>query len=267
MTRTDDSEVPDFQQWLRLDGKRFVVLGAGQGMGRQASHALSQAGARIFCVDKEADLADDIAKEVGGIAWSGDATERAAVEGLFTNALDPTTGLGGLDGIVDIIGLSRWAALLEVTDDDWYQQHDMNLHQAFLAMQIGGRHMAAGGGGVMVFVASASGLTGAPFHAPYGAAKAGLIALVKSGAVELGPSNVRVNAVAPGVIFTPRMHDLMNEELRSKNRANVPLGRMGIPAEIAGPLLFLASPLSSYVSGQTISVDGGVAAKFPYPTP
>ena len=267
MTRTDDSDVPDYGQWLRLDGKRFVVLGAGQGMGRQAAHALAQVGARVFCVDKEADLAADIAKEVDGIAWSGDATERGAVEELFATAVDSTTGLGGLDGIVDIIGMARWAALLEATDDDWYSQHDMNLHQAFLAMQVGGRRLAAGGGGVMVFVASASGLTGAPFHAPYGAAKAGLMALVKSAAVELGPSNVRVNAVAPGVIFTPRMKDLMSSDLQATNKSNVPLGRMGIPAEIAAPILFLASPLSSYISGQTISIDGGVAAKFPYPTP
>ena len=138
---------------------------------------------------------------------------------------------------------------------------------AFLAMQIGGARIAASGGGVMVFIASASALTGAPFHAPYGAAKAGLIALVKSAAVELAPSKIRVNAVAPGPIFTPRMEVLMNEELRAANRANVPLGRMGLPADIAAALLFLASPLSAYITGQTLSVDGGVAAKFPYPTP
>src|SRR3954451_18398053 len=267
MTRTDDTEVPDYQGLLRLHGKRFVVLGAGQGMGRQAPDALTQVGARVFCVDKEADLANDITKEVDGIPWSGDATQLDVVEQLFADAVDAKAGLGGLDGIVDIIGMARWASLLEATDDDWFFQQDMNLRQAFLAMQLGGRRIAEGGGGVMVFVASVSGHTGAPFHAPYGAAKAGLMALVKSAAVELAPSNIRVNAVAPGPIFTPRMKDLMNEDLRTANRANVPLGRMGIPADIAGALLFLASPIAAYVSGQTLVVDGGVAAKFPSPTP
>jgi NAD(P)-dependent dehydrogenase (short-subunit alcohol dehydrogenase family) len=200
------------------------------------------------------------------VAWSGDATQRESVERLFADAADPAVGIGGLDGIVDIIGMAGWATLLDTSDDDWYSQHDMNLHQAFLAMQVGGRRLVEGGGGAMVFVASASGLTGAPFHSPYGAAKAGLMALVKSAALELAPT-VRVNAVAPGPILTPRMRKLLSEEVLAANRETVPLGRMGDPADIAAALLFLASPLSAYVTGQTLIVDGGAAAKFPYPTP
>ena len=119
----------------------------------------------------------------------------------------------------------------------------------------------------MAFVASVSGLTSAPLHAAYGAAKAGLIGLVKSAAVELGPLGVRVNAVAPGVVWTPRVSGYLGEEGRKTNAANAPLRRVALPADIAAALLFLVSDLASYVSGQTLVVDGGVSAKFPYPLP
>jgi NAD(P)-dependent dehydrogenase (short-subunit alcohol dehydrogenase family) len=134
-------------------------------------------------------------------------------------------------------------------------------------MQLGARRMAATGGGSMVFVASVSGITAAPLHAAYGAAKAGLIALVKSAAVELGPSRVRVNAVAPGVVWTPRVSAFLGDEGRTRNSENAPLRRVALPEDIASALLFLASDLASYVTGQTLVVDGGVGAKFPYPMP
>jgi NAD(P)-dependent dehydrogenase (short-subunit alcohol dehydrogenase family) len=114
-------------------------------------------------------------------------------------------------------------------------------------------------------VASVSGLTSAPRHAAYGAAKAGLMALVRSAAVELGPAGVRVNAVAPGVVWTPRVSAFLGEDGRARNVANTPLRRVALPADIAAALLFLSSDLAGYVSGQTLIVDGGVAAKFPYP--
>ena len=117
----------------------------------------------------------------------------------------------------------------------------------------------------MAFVASVSGITSAPRHAAYGAAKAGLMSLVRTGAVELGPQRVRVNAVAPGVVWTPRISAFLGEEGRARNEANTPLGRVAQPADIAAAILFLVSDLSSYVSGQTLVVDGGVSAKFPYP--
>jgi NAD(P)-dependent dehydrogenase (short-subunit alcohol dehydrogenase family) len=139
------------------------------------------------------------------------------------------------------------------------------LRHAFLAMQHAGRAMAAGGGGAMVFVASVSGITSAPRHGAYGAAKAGLMSLVRTGAVELGPSNVRVNAVAPGVVWTPRVSAFLGEAGRTLNTDNTPLRRVAQPADIAAAILFLASDLAGYVTGQTLVVDGGVGAKFPYP--
>lgn len=264
MTRSDSTPVPDYPGLLRLDGRRFVVLGAGQGIGRQAAHALAEAGARCFCVDLDPDLAADIAGEVGGIPGSGDATKRAESARLFEEA---ATAMEGIDGVVDIIGMSRYEPLLELDDDSWEWHHDIVLRHAYYAVQHGGRALTAAGGGAMVFVASASGLTGAPSHAAYGAAKAGLMSLVRSAALELGPSNIRVNAVAPGVVWTPRVSGYLGDAGRERNAANAPLRRVAQPSDIAAALLFLASDLAGYVTGQTLIVDGGVSAKFPYPMP
>ena len=264
MTRTDDTEVPDYAGKLRLDGKNFVVIGAGQGIGRQATHALASVGAKTMCVDLDEGLAADIAKEVDGIAWSGDATKRADAERLFTDA---EAELGRIDGVVDIIGMARYTPLLDIDDELWEWEHDIVLRHAFHAMQYGGRAMARTGGGAMVFVASVSGRTAAPLHSAYGAFKAALIGLVQSAAVELGPKGIRVNAVAPGMVWTPRVSQYVSEEGKKANEQNTPLRRVALPADIAAAILFLASDLSGYVSGQTLVVDGGVTAKFPYPMP
>jgi NAD(P)-dependent dehydrogenase (short-subunit alcohol dehydrogenase family) len=261
MTRTDDTPVPDYPGLLRLDGKRFVVLGAGQGIGRQASHALASVGARLACVDQEPDLAADIAGEVDAVPLSGNAYDRADVERMFDEA---GRALGGIDGVVDTIGMARYADITELTDEDWNWHFDIVLRHAFLAMQYAGRAMREHGG-AMVFVASVSGITSAPRHSAYGAAKAGLMSLVRTGAVELGPSGIRVNAVAPGVVWTPRVSAFLGEEGLERNIANTPLRRVAQPADIAAALLFLASDLAAYVTGQTLTVDGGVGAKFPYP--
>lgn len=261
MTRTDDSPVPDYPGLLNLAGRGFVVLGAGQGIGRQATHALASAGARVFCVDRESDLAAEVAEEVGGHPGTGDVTKREEAERLFAEGENT---LGRLDGVVDIIGMAQYAPLTELDDSGWDWHFDIVLRHAFLAMQLGGRAMSESGG-VMVFVASVSGITSAPRHSAYGAAKAGLMSLVRTGAVELGPSRIRVNAVAPGVVWTPRVSAFLGDEGRARNEANTPIGRVALPADIAAAILFLASDLSGYVSGHTLVVDGGVGAKFPYP--
>jgi NAD(P)-dependent dehydrogenase (short-subunit alcohol dehydrogenase family) len=264
LTRTDDTEVPDYPGKLRLDGKNFIVIGAGHGIGRQATHALASVGAKTMCVDLDEGLAAEISKEVDGIAWSGDATKRADAERLFTDA---EAELGRIDGVVDIIGMARYTPLLDIDDELWEWEHDIVLRHAFHAMQYGGRAMAKTGGGAMVFVASVSGRTAAPLHSAYGAFKAALIGLVQSAAVELGPKGIRVNAVAPGMVWTPRVSQYVDAEGKKKNEQNTPLRRVALPADIAAAILFLASDLAGYVNGQTLVVDGGVTAKFPYPMP
>ncbi len=262
MTRVDDTPVPDYSGLLRLDGRGIVIVGAGAGIGRQASHALAQVGANVMCVDIERDLAEEVAAEVGGAPWAGDATDRASVERLVRDA---QATLGRVDGIVDIIGMSRYGALVDIDDAEWDWHFNIVLRHAYLLSQLFGAALAAGGGGTMAFVASVSGLSSAPRHAAYGAAKAGLMSLVRTAAVELGPLGVRTNAVAPGVVWTPRVSGYLGDEGRERNIANTPLRRVALPADIAAALLFLTSDLSGYVNGQTLVVDGGVGSKFPYP--
>jgi NAD(P)-dependent dehydrogenase (short-subunit alcohol dehydrogenase family) len=247
MTRSDDTEVPDFPGMLRMDGRGIVVIGAGQGIGRQTSHALAQAGAKVLCVDLDKDLAADIASEVDGVPWVGNATVRADAERLFAEAPAALAGIGarGLSGLVDIVGMAQYRGLLELDDELWDWHHDIVLRHAYLAVSVGGRALRDAGGGVMVFVASASGLT----------------------AAELGPIGIRVNAVAPGIVWTPRVSGYLGDKGKVVNAANSPLERVALPQDIAAAIVFLASDLSAYVNGQVLSVDGGVGVKFPYPVP
>lgn len=259
MTSADDTPVPDYLQLLGLARKGFVVVGAGQGIGRQTAHALAQAGARVFCIDNREDLAKEVADEVAGVACVADARERTDVERAVAQA---RRELGRIDGLVDIVGMARYVDVLGTTDEDWDWTFGMVLRHAFLFSQEAARAME--GGGVMCFVASVSGLTSAPQHAAYGAAKAALMSWVRSIAVELGPKGIRANAVAPGVVWTPRVSQMLGDEGRAQQSANAPLRRVAEPADIAAAILFLCSDLASYVTGQTLAVDGGVGVKFPY---
>ncbi|MGW1029139.1 SDR family NAD(P)-dependent oxidoreductase [Streptomyces sp. NPDC002577] len=260
----DGDAVVDYPGRLRLDGRGIIVLGAGQGMGRQVTHALTQCGAQVLAVDLEEARAAQVAKETGALAWSGDATSRDDAERLWHDAEER---LGRIHSVVDIIGMSRYKDLLATTDEDWAWHQNIVLRHALLAIRYGGRHMAAQGGGTMTFVASVSGQTGAPMHAAYGAAKAGLMALVRSAAVELGPRGIRVNAVAPGTVWTPRVSGYLGAKGHRTNADNAPLRSVALPSDIAAALLFLTSDLARYVTGQVLTVDGGVSAKFPYPMP
>jgi NAD(P)-dependent dehydrogenase (short-subunit alcohol dehydrogenase family) len=260
LTSTDDTPVPDYQNLLRLDGRRLVVVGAGQGIGRQASHALASAGAKLVCVDNRDDLAKEIADEVGGVPRVADATKRGDANETIDFAVSE---LGGLDGIVDIVGMARYVDAIETSDEDWNWTFDIVLKHAFLFSQAAAKAM--GNGGSMVFVASVSGISSAPRHAAYGSAKAALMSWVRSLAVELGPQKIRVNAVAPGVVWTPRISQFLGEKGRKLQSDNAPLGRVAEPSDIASGILFLSSDLASYVTGQTLVVDGGVGVKFPYP--
>ncbi|MBC9718465.1 SDR family oxidoreductase [Streptomyces sp. TRM66268-LWL] len=263
MAPLDDSPVPDYPSLSRLDGRCFVLLGAGNGIGRQTAHALTASGARVVCVDIDKERAEAVAAETGSLAQVADVTRRESVRDLFATSVRES---GAVHGVVDIVGMARYKALADLDDEEWDWHFDIVLRHARLAIEYGAEAVAASGGGPLVFVASVSGLTAAPLHAAYGAAKAGLVSLVRSAAVEYGARGVRVNAVAPGVVWTPRVAGLLGEEGRARNAANAPLGRVAETSDIASALLFLASPLSSYITGQTLVVDGGVGVKFPYPT-
>jgi len=247
-----------------LANKKIIVTGATSGIGQAIAMRCAQAGADVaFCahVEHGADVTTKAIEDAGQRAFFKlvDLTDLNATRRFAQEAI---AALGGVDGVVDIVGIARFIELPDVTDDDWEWFFSMNLRHAFLAMQIGSRVMTDGG--VFVFVTSASGLTSAPRHAPYGAAKAGLMSLVRTGAVELGPKGIRVNSVSPGVVWTPRVGGMLGDAGKASQSRNAPLGDVAYPSDIASGLLFFASDLSRFITGQTLSIDGGVSAKFPF---
>src|SRR6266850_56649 len=155
----NDGVAPDYLSLLRLDGRGFVVLGAGQGIGAQAVHALSQAGARVMCVDRDERLSRNIAETVGGVACAADVTSRSDMQRVFDTARQ---AFGRVHGVVDIIGVAGIKPFSAVDDDAWNKQFDIVLRHAYLAIQIGGEMMAADGGGSIAFVGSMSGNRAVP---------------------------------------------------------------------------------------------------------
>lgn len=258
-----ESDTPAYPNNLRMDGRNLIVVGAGQGMGRQTSHAFSQCGARVICVDIDEDLAHQVAGEVGGIPWSGDVTKESEVSRLVQESIAAVGG--SLSGFVDIVGMAEWFGTLDTEGRTWDAQFDICLRHAYLLSKHVGRHLVdAGLPGTMVFIASVHGLTASVRHGAYGAAKAGLISWVKTLANELGPYGIRPNAIAPGSILTPRIVAAGTEQTRERAASLVPLKRNGVPSDIASTALFLTSELSAFVTGQTIVVDGGATIKDPY---
>jgi len=252
----------DYPGLLRMDGRHVLVLGGGLGIGHQTCVAAASVGANVSVVDTDAERAKRVAAEIGGLPLVGDATRREDVERLVGEAADR---FGPLHGLADIIGISTFARI-DATDDETFDRGiALNLRHAFLAVQIGARAMTDGGG-AMAFVGSISGVRSAPSHAVYGAAKAALSNLAASAAVELGPANIRVNVVAPGQTYTPRIARRHPEpDYYEKAARPVPLGRVGEPSDIASAMLFFLSPLSQWITGQTLVVDGGTSRNYPYP--
>lgn len=260
MTTTDAARVPDFARLLRLDGKAFIVIGAGQGMGRMTCHALTSQGARVLCVDIVADRAKEIAEEVGGVPYVADARVGEEAEAFVGAAIRE---FGRLDGIADIVGMARWDSLVDMTEDDWDWSLDTNLRHAFHAVRFGARAMMDSGGGSMVFVASVDGISSAAFHAGYGAGKAGLLSLVRTAATELHKHEIRVNAVVPGTVATPRMLQMRGVA----DMDDLATGSLADPArtwDVASAILFLSSGLAAHITGQALAVDGGALVQSPF---
>ncbi|MCW2495303.1 SDR family oxidoreductase [Jatrophihabitans sp.] len=256
----------DYAAMLRLDGTVHVVLGAGQGIGREAALALSAAGATVVCVDLDLDRAEAVAAEVGGVGLAGDALERDSMTALFGGL---TTRFDRLDGVVDIIGMSQYKGVLEFTDEDLAWHRRFNLQHALLTIQCAEPQMTASGGGCVTFVTSIAALTSAPMHAVYGLEKAGIMSLARTAAVELGPRGMRVNSVAPGLVRTPRQieNPSWTPELVQTNIDRTPLRRLAVPADVAGAILFLALPIAGHITGQAIVVDGGSSITYSVETP
>ena len=251
---------------LELRGRSALVAGAGQGMGRATALLLARLGARLALLDELAERAEAVASEARALgaaaeALVADVTDAAQVERAVADAVRAT---GGLDLLVNIVGGASWAPLLELDDATWERDQRVNLVHHFWLGRAAAKQMIAGGrGGSITVVASVSGMFSAAGHGAYGAAKAGLLALVKTMAEEWWPHGIRVNAVVPGAVRTPRIEAAWASGAIRRPAADI-VERMALPEDVAGAIAFLSSELARRITGQALVIDGGVTTRFPF---
>jgi len=252
---------------LRLDGRTVIVAGAGGGgIGSHTARAVAEAGANVVAVDIVGAALDQIVADLTaeGYPITPLVADARTDEGVATIVGAAVSNYGGVHGLINIIGLAAphtWCKAEDVTREVWREVMDVNLDYAmFLSIAVAKQMIAQGSGGSIVSLSSTSGIGASPFHSAYGVAKGGIVAMVRTLAVEWGIHGIRVNAIAPGTISTPRSGADVGDAER--DRRGVPLGRRGTPADIASAALFLVSDLSSYVSGQCLPVDGGTSVKW-----
>jgi len=247
---------------LKLEGKVAIVTGAGRegkGIGRYVALALASEGADIVIADYVIEAAETVAEEVRKVGRKA-AAVRADV-GVPTDAdaiVERAVGeFGSVDILVNNAGITRDALIPRMSEADWDAVIDTNLKGTFNCTKAVTRAMLKQRSGKIVNVASVMGIIGNPGQANYSASKGGIIALTKTTAKELGSRGINVNAVAPGFIQTA-MTDELSDSVRESISKQIPLNRLGTPEDVARLVLFLCTEDSSYITGQVISVDGGM---------
>lgn len=246
----------------RFAGKTVIVTGSGGGIGAAAARRLAQEGASVVLADLEEAAARAVCAEItsaGGkaAACGVDIRDAARVEALFEFV---RREFGPAHVLINNAGIGSQKHFLETPLETLHSMLQTNVVGTFLCAQLAARDMVALGGGAIVNFSSHSGLLGSSGRAAYAAAKGGIIAMTRVMAVDLAQHKIRVNAVAPGPIDVERNRHLHTDERRTNWHRAVPLARYGQPEEVAAAALFLASDDASYITGQTISVDGGFTA-------
>lgn len=240
----------------RFTGVGAIVTGGGSGIGRAAARRLSAGGARVAILDLDGDAAKVVAEEVGGAAFQVDVAEAEQVEAAVAAA---AADIGALRIVVNNAGTGSLSRLHDYSPAEWDRLVRINLNGIFHVIKYAAPRMLDVGGGAIVNTASISGTRPAAGEGPYAAAKAGVVALTATAALEYAP-RIRVNAVAPGGIATNMTAPLLDNfpEQKADWERRTPLGRVGQPEDIADVIAFLVSDDARYVTGQTIVVDGGM---------
>jgi NAD(P)-dependent dehydrogenase (short-subunit alcohol dehydrogenase family) len=241
-----------------LNDQVAVVTGGGAGIGRGIARGLAAFGARVAIWERDAETAAPAAKEVGGLGLVTDVRNADEVDAALART---TAELGTVRILVNNAGGVFFSPILETSENGWDALYRANLKHVILCTQRVARSMVeAGNGGSIISVTSIEGARAAPGYAAYAAAKAGVINFTKTAALELAPFGIRVNALAPDITLTEGLAAVAPPGSEGRFGLTVPMGRPGHVDEMAGAAVFLAGSMSSYVTGQTIHVDGGTQA-------
>ncbi len=241
---------------IDLSGKVALVTGSTRGIGRAIAETLAGAGAQVAVVGRDLPRAEAAAAEIGRGArgFACDVSDTAQVSTLVS---DVEAAFGTLDILVNNAGLTRDNVIMRLKDEDWDAVIDANLRGAFASIRAASRGMMKRRSGRIINISSVVGVIGNRGQANYAASKAGLIGLTKSVAKELASRNILCNAVAPGFIATD-MTAALGDDQRAALEGQIPLARLGSPADIASAVAFLASDHAAYITGQVLVVDGGM---------
>ncbi|MDQ0378137.1 SDR family NAD(P)-dependent oxidoreductase [Amycolatopsis thermophila] len=244
----------NYEKLFRLDGKRAVVLGAGSGIGRESALALAAHGAEVVCADRNAAAAREAAGEIGGRSYEIDVLDPGAVDRAAAE-------LGEIDVVVLTAATNVRKRLLDYRREEFDRVVALNLGATFDVVRAFGAGMVERGRGSIIGFSSIRGTTVEPGQGPYAATKAGLVQLFRTAAAEFGPSGVRVNAIAPGVVETPLTEQIKaSPDWYAAYAGKSALGRWAKASELAGAVVYLASDAASFVTGAVLAVDGGWTA-------
>lgn len=241
-----------------LEGKRILVTGGASGIGAATARRFLQEGGRVSVLDRDEAAAERIVRELPELqeVVIADVSEREQVRSALARVVK---ALGGIDILINNAGISIRHRFLDIEPEEWHRVMAVNLTGKFYVAQETARRMMKEGRGVILSTASTNGLVGQPFYADYNAAKAGVIALTRSMALELAP-HIRVNAVAPGYVMTPMQRAEYTEEMLEEVNRKIPLGRHARPEEVAALFAFLASDDAQFLTGHVYTIDGGELA-------
>lgn len=253
--------IPNVQTLLDFTGKTVIVTGSGSGLGQGIAQRFAEAGAQVVVHYRaSAEGAQAVVKQIidkGGraLAVQGDLSREADAARLVQEAV---AAFGRVDVLINNAGTYPLASVLEMTGAQWDEVIDANLRSAFLCTQAAAKQMVAqGGGGAIVNITSIEAENPAPLHSHYNAAKAGVLMFTRAAAAELAGHGIRVNAVAPGLIWREGLEQAWPDGVQRWLKT-APLQRLGLPEDVADACLFLASPAARWITGASLTVDGGV---------